>query len=186
MCVIVVIIVVILSKNRLEVTSWYNTTMDTIKAKTEKIIRYLTKHNQSITFAESCTGGRVAAAFTAISGASSVLNGSVVTYSNDIKHQWLGVSYEVLENYGAVSSECVSMMLDGAIKMAKSDYAIAISGIAGPTGGSDEKPVGTVYIGILTPNTKEIVHCYFEGDRENIQTKSTHFAIEKLYFLLNL
>jgi len=160
--------------------------MDTIKIKTEKIIRYLTKHSQSITFAESCTGGRVAAAFTAISGASSVLNGSVVTYSNDIKHQWLGVSYEVLENYGAVSSECVSMMLDGAIKMAKSDYAIAISGIAGPTGGSDEKPVGTVYIGILTPQTKEIIHCHFQGDREAIQTKSMQFAIEKLYFLLNL
>jgi nicotinamide-nucleotide amidase len=177
---------VILSKNRLEVTSWYNITMDTLKIKTEKIIQYLTKHNQTITFAESCTGGRVAAAFTAISGASNVLNGSVVTYSNDIKHQWLGVSYEVLENFGAVSLECVSLMLQGAIKMAKSDYAIAISGIAGPTGGSEEKPVGTVYIGIQTPHTKEIFHCLFDGDRETIQAKSTQFAIEKLYFLLNL
>jgi nicotinamide-nucleotide amidase len=158
---------------------------DTINL-TKKIIDKLTKDHHTITFAESCTGGRVASTFTAISGASSVLNGSLVTYSNDIKHQWLKVPYEVLENKGAVSSECVSYMLEGAKEMAKSDYAIAISGIAGPSGGTEFKPVGTVYIGILTPHTKEIFHSLFDGDREAVQQQSVDFAIEKLAFLINL
>jgi len=146
----------------------------------EKIIQKLTEQKQTITFAESCTGGRIAAAFTAVSGASNILNGSCVTYSNEIKHQWLGVELSVLENYGAVSKECVSQMLDGIQKMAQSDYAIAVSGIAGPTGGTELKPVGTVYIGILTPRNKEIIHCHFEGNRGEVQEQSVRFAIERL------
>ncbi len=146
----------------------------------EKIIQKLTEQKQTISFAESCTGGRIAAAFTAISGASNVLNGSCVTYSNEIKHQWLGVELGVLEKYGAVSKECVSQMLNGIQKMAQSDYAIAVSGIAGPTGGTEFKPVGTVYIGLLTPQNTEIFHCHFEGNREEVQEQSTQFAIEKL------
>jgi len=154
--------------------------MKKITILTEKIIQELTKKNKTVTFAESCTGGRIAAAFTAISGASNVLNGSCVTYSNEIKHQWLGVKNEVLEHYGAVSKECVSQMLDGIIKMADADYAIAVSGIAGPTGGTDLKPVGTVYIGVYSPKHKEIYHHCFDGDRESIQEQSVQFAIEKL------
>ena len=146
----------------------------------EKIIQKLTEQKQTISFAESCTGGRIAAAFTAISGASNVLNGSCVTYSNEIKHQWLGVELGILEKYGAVSKECVSQMLNGIQKMAQSDYAIAVSGIAGPTGGTEFKPVGTVYIGLLTPQNTEIFHCHFEGNREEVQEQSTQFAIEKL------
>ena len=151
----------------------------------ERIILELTKQKETISFAESCTGGRIAAAFTAISGASNVLNGSCVTYSNEIKHQWLGVSEEILENFGAVSEECVSQMLDGIQKIAESNYAIAVSGIAGPTGGTKLKPVGTVYIGILTPNNKEVFHCLFEGSREEVQEQSTVFSIEKLAKTLN-
>ena len=146
----------------------------------EKIIQNLTEQNQTITFAESCTGGRIAVAFTAISGASNVLNGSCVTYSNEIKHKWLGVENDILEEFGAVSEECVIQMLDGIQKMAQSDYAIAVSGIAGPTGGTEFKPVGTVYIGLLTPTSKEIFHCHFKGSREEVQEQSTSFAIEKL------
>jgi len=146
----------------------------------EKIIQKLSEQKQTITFAESCTGGRIVAAFTAISGASNVLNGSCVTYSNQIKHQWLGVELSVLEKYGAVSKECVSQMLSGIQKMAQSDYAIAVSGIAGPTGGTESKPVGTVYIGILTPQNQEIYHYHFEGNREEVQERSVRFAIEKL------
>ena len=152
---------------------------------TEKIIKELTKREETITFAESCTGGRLAAAFTAISGASNVLNGSCVTYSNEIKHQWLGVDNKILEEFGAVSEECVAQMLDGILKMAESDYAVAVSGIAGPTGGTELKPVGTVYIGFLTPHKKEIHYCLFKGNREEIQVQSTQFAIEKLNELLN-
>jgi nicotinamide-nucleotide amidase len=146
----------------------------------ENIIQKLTEQKQTLSFAESCTGGRIAAAFTAVSGASNILNGSCVTYSNKIKHQWLGVEVGVLEKYGAVSKECVSQMLDGIQKMVQSDYAIAVSGIAGPTGGTEFKPVGTVYIGILSPQNQEIFHCHFKGNREEVQERSTQFAIEKL------
>ncbi len=146
----------------------------------EKIIQKLTEQKQTISFAESCTGGRIAAAFTAISGASDVLYGSCVTYSNEIKHKWLGVENDILEEFGAVSEECVSQMLDGIQKMAQSDYAIAVSGIAGPTGGTKFKPVGTVYIGLLTPTNKEIFHCHFKGSREEVQKQSTIFPIKKL------
>jgi len=152
----------------------------------EKIIQRLTKEGKTISFAESCTGGRIAAAFTAISGASEVLHGSCVTYSNDIKHLWLGVDNEVLEKFGAVSRSCVAQMLDGIQKLAGSDYSIAVSGIAGPTGGTELKPVGTVYIGLQTPFSKEIFHCCFSGPREAVQEQSTVFAIEKLAEVLEI
>ena len=146
----------------------------------------MTKEGKTISFAESCTGGRIAAAFTAISGASEVLHGSCVTYSNDIKHLWLGVTNEVLENYSAVSQPCVAQMLDGVQKLAGSDYAIAVSGIAGPTGGTELKPVGTVYIGLQTPCAQEVFHCNFSGPREAVQEQSTVFAIEKLAEVLEI
>jgi len=153
---------------------------------TEKIIHTLATQQQTITFAESCTGGRIAAQFTAISGASAILNGACVTYSNEIKHRWLGVSHEVLKQYGAVSEACVSQMLEGAAKMAEADVAIAVSGIAGPTGGTPEKPVGTVYIGILTPKAKEVYHCHFKGDREAVQQQSVQFAVKTLGKILKI
>ena len=160
--------------------------MKNIHNNVEKIIKKLTKQKQTISFAESCTGGQIAVAFTSISGASAVLEGSVVTYSNDIKQKWLGVEKEIFINFGAVSSQCVSQMLAGIQKMANSDYSIAVSGIAGPSGGTEEKPVGTVYIGLKTPLSKEVFHCHFSGDREAIQEQSTAFAIEKLEEYLNI
>ena len=152
----------------------------------EKIIQNLTKQNKTISFAESCTGGRIAAAFTAVSGASAVLDGSVVSYSNDIKHTWLGVEKEVLENFGAVSAQCVTQMLEGIKNLSGADYTLAVSGIAGPTGETEEKPVGTVYIGLQTPFSQEVFQCFFHGDRESIQEQSTTFAIEKLEEYLDI
>ena len=160
--------------------------MKNIQILVEKIIQKLTKEQKTISFAESCTGGRIVSAFTAISGASEVLHGSCVTYSNDIKHLWLGVTQEVLQTHGAVSEPCVSQMLEGIQKMANSDYAIAVSGIAGPTGGTEFKPVGTVYIGLKTPFSKEVFHCNFHGLREAVQEQSTMFAIEKLAEVLEI
>ena len=90
-----------------------------------------------------------------------------MTYSNEIKHLWLGVEEKVLENYGAVSQECVSQMLEGIKNLAGSDYAIAVSGIAGPTGGTEEKPVGTVYIGLQTPFSQEVFSLFFFMVTEN-------------------
>ena len=86
----------------------------------------------------------------------------------------------VLEQFGAVSQECVEQMLSGIKQMANSDYAIAVSGIAGPTGGTPAKPVGTVYIGLLSPAGSIVHHCLFEGDREAIQNASVDFAIKLL------
>jgi len=142
-----------------------------------EIIKLLKKRNQTITFAESCTGGRIAGEFTAISGVSSVLNGSVVSYANKIKSQWLGVAEKTLIEYGAVSSQCVEEMLIGVVKMAEANHAIAVSGIAGPTGGTEEKPVGTVYIGVIVDGEISVKHCFFAGDRGSIQDQATDDAI---------
>ena len=150
---------------------------NTTKQNTIEIINILKAKNQTITFAESCTGGRIASAFTAISGASSVLNGSVVSYANEIKSLWLGVKEETLIKHGAVSAECVAEMLKGIKKMANADHSIAVSGIAGPTGGTDEKPVGTVYLGVCIKNHLIVEHHLFLGDREAVQEQATDTAI---------
>ena len=144
---------------------------------TIKIIETLKEKNQTISFAESCTGGRVASQFTAISGVSAVLGGSCITYSNEIKSKWLGVKEDTLLKYGAVSKECVEEMLKGIVKLADANYAIAVSGIAGPTGGTDKKPVGTVYIGILNLTNIVIEKHLFKGNRESVQEQATNRAI---------
>ncbi len=141
----------------------------------------MNEKGQTITFAESCTGGRIASAFTAISGASSVFNGSVVTYSNKIKSKWLGVKTETLIKYGAVSLECVDEMLDGVITLSNANGAIAVSGIAGPNGGTEEKPVGTVYIGVKYLDKKIINKYFFKGNREEVQKEATTTAIKLFY-----
>lgn len=154
--------------------------MKTTQQNTIDIINILKEQNRTITFAESCTGGRISAEFTAISGASTVLMGSAVTYANEIKSQWLGVKEQTLIKHGAVSKECVEEMLTGILKMASADYAIAVSGIAGPSGGTDEKPVGTVYIGIQS-SKQSIVKLYlFKGNRKAIQRQATETAIDLL------
>ena len=147
-----------------------------------EIIKYFTEKGKTISAAESCTGGLLAAKLTAISGASAVIEGTMVTYSNQIKQKWLGVKEDTLNSYGAVSKECVDEMLDGIQKASGADIAIAISGIAGPTGGTDEKPVGTVYIGVKNGEKKEIKKYLFNGDRSFIQEQSARTALEMLIF----
>ena len=124
---------------------------------------------KKITFAESCTGGLIASTLTKYSGSSSCFDGSVVTYANEIKHEWLGVSLDTLKHYGAVSEQTVKEMLLGAIEISKANWAIAVSGIAGPTGGTPQKPVGTVYIGVANEKELKIEHHLFKGDRNYIQ-----------------
>jgi len=146
----------------------------------QQIVDILKAQQHTISMAESCTGGRVAAALTAIAGVSAIFHGSCVAYSNEIKHLWLGVSNGTLEKYGAVSRQCVEEMLTGIQYKASSDYAIAVSGIAGPDGGSVEKPVGTVYIGVLSPTEMIVERYQFEGDREAVQKAATGHAISLL------
>lgn len=109
------------------------------------------KENLTLATAESCTAGNVAAAITAVAGTSHFFKGGIIAYSNEVKENLLGVSHETLETYGAVSEETVIEMVKGAMKSMNSDCAIATSGIAGPTGGTPDKPVGT--IGLL-PDVK--------------------------------
>ncbi|EDM23081.1 CinA family protein [Caminibacter mediatlanticus TB-2] len=124
---------------------------------------------KKITFAESCTGGLIASSLTKHSGSSNCFDGSVVSYANWIKEEWLGVSHATLEKYGAVSEQTVKEMLLGAIEIAKSDYAIAVSGIAGPSGSTPEKPVGTVYIGVCDRKNLKVELYHFKGSRNYIQ-----------------
>ena len=151
--------------------------MNNTRQNTIEIINTLKQRNETVTFAESCTGGRIAAEFTAVSGASSVLMGSCVTYANEIKSEWLGVKEQTLIDHGAVSKECVEEMLTGILKMASANYAIAVSGIAGPSGGTKEKPVGTVYIGIKNRHKSIIEHHLFKGEREEVQEQAKERAI---------
>ena len=147
----------------------------------------LRKYNKTITCAESCTGGLVASLITKISGSSDIFNGSIVTYSNKIKNQELNVKNETLEKYGAVSIEVVNEMLEGVIKKFEANFAIAISGIAGPNGGNIIKPVGTVVIGICGSNDLKIVEVYhFSGSREEVQIQAAKTSLKEiLKFLQN-
>ena len=147
----------------------------------------LRANKQTITTAESCTDGLVASMITKISGSSDIFNGSIITYSNKIKNQELNVKNETLENYGAVSCEVVNEMLDGVIKKFDANFAIAISGIAGPNGATNNKPVGTVVIGLSDSNNHKIVTIYnFSGSREEVQIQAAKVALKEISkFILN-
>ncbi len=147
------------------------------------IIDTLASHQKKLTFAESCTGGLLAAYLTKKSGASAVFDGSLVTYSNALKSNWLAVDDAILERHGAVSAEVVSEMSEGALNVSYADYAIAVSGIAGPDGGSDEKPVGTVFIGVRSKADVDIKELHINGDRNYIQEQSVLHAVKMLLLL---
>lgn len=141
----------------------------------------LRENKKTITTAESCTGGLVASMITEISGSSDIFNGAIVSYSNKIKSQELNVKESTLDEYGAVSIEVVDEMLDGVIKKFDANYAIAISGIAGPNGGTKNKPVGTVVIGVCNENLeKNIEICHFEGSRKEVQIQSAKYSLKKI------
>lgn len=145
------------------------------------IIEKLYDRRKTVTFAESCTGGGLAELFTRESGASHIFEGSVVSYSNLIKRSWLNVSEENLDTYGAVSEAVVRDMLQGALNLSNADYALALSGIAGPTGGTTGKPLGTVFIGCRTREGKELIErMQFKGDRQYIQKQSAYHAVMQL------
>jgi len=149
------------------------------------IIEKLAHRGKKVTFAESCTGGLLASLITSHSGSSAVFNGSLVTYSDKLKSEWLGVDEKILQKYGAVSEETVGKMVTGALSVTKDDYALAISGIAGPTGGSEDKPVGTVIIGAGKKDKTLIKSCLFAGDRKYIQEQSAYTALKMLLELDN-
>ena len=144
------------------------------------IIDKCVKSDRKVTLAESCTGGLLAYYFTSHSGVSSIFEGSLVTYSNILKENWLAVENSTLVEHGAVSEALVKEMCEGALAIANADYALAISGVAGPDGGTSEKPVGTVVIGCASKHSSKIVTCHFEGDRKYIQQQSALTALKML------
>lgn len=119
------------------------------QALAKTLVEKLTQRGMTVAAAESCTGGMVTAAITSVSGASAVLEYSAVTYANRIKEQMVGVKHETLEAYGAVSAQTACEMAKGIAAAADADMGLAVTGIAGPTGGTPEKPVGTVYIAVF-------------------------------------
>ena len=152
----------------------------TIDSLAERLGRLLKARGEMLVTAESCTGGWVAQAVTAIAGSSSWFERGFVTYSNDAKRELLGVKEPTLEKYGAVSEETAREMALGAIAQSKGTLAIAITGVAGPTGGSREKPVGTVCFGWAGKGGRvEVQTLHFHGDRESVRRQSVIHALEK-------
>ncbi|HEY7807561.1 MAG TPA: CinA family protein [Croceibacterium sp.] len=138
---------------------------------------------RKIALAESCTGGLVAAALTEIAGSSAVLDRSFVTYSNEAKKEMLGVAGDVIDAFGAVSIACVYAMAQGALQHSEADVAVAISGIAGPEGGSEQKPVGTVVFAraVRYAEEREAESKVFEAsDRSEVRRQATLCALELL------
>ena len=130
--------------------------------------------------AESCTGGLLAAGITAVPGASMVFPGSVVSYANEIKIKLLGVLPETLEEHGAVSEFCAEQMARGVAKLMGTELALSITGIAGPDGGTEQKPVGTVFFGFFLNGTAWTESMNFTGDRERIRRQSVEFALQMM------
>jgi nicotinamide-nucleotide amidase len=141
----------------------------------------LKTRNWRLAVAESCTGGLVAKKITAVAGASDYFERGLVTYSNGAKEELLKVSGDLIARYGAVSEEVALAMARGMRREAKVEAALAITGIAGPTGGTEEKPVGTVFVACLTPEREEVEKHHFSGDRELIRERSAQAALMLLW-----
>jgi len=153
----------------------------------EVIARELTMHNATISAAESCTGGLLAQRLTSISGSSSYFLGGVVCYSNELKTAWAGVPAELIQTKGAVSGEVAIALADGIRRRVGSTFGVGITGIAGPGGGSEEKPVGTVHIALSHAGGVKERGVRFPGDREGIRWQASQVALDmvRIHFLYN-
>jgi nicotinamide-nucleotide amidase len=151
----------------------------------EVVVDLLKERGQSVALAESCTGGRVAAALSAVPGASEVFVGALVAYSNVLKENWLNVPPFVLKRAGAVSKDTALAMAVGLARRLGADYSLAVTGIAGPGGGSLEKPVGTVHFALAGPEgVRHQVYRFANADRAGVQTRATQAALWLLYAAL--
>ncbi len=155
---------------------------ESIAALSEALVSELIEAGQSISIAESCTGGWISKALTDNSGSSQCFAYGVVSYSNGAKESMLGVNPASLLEYGAVSEEVVGEMAAGVLNLSGADYAVAVSGIAGPDGGTEEKPVGTVWFGWAVRNDKKILidteKHLLKGDREAVRARTVILAMQ--------
>ncbi len=144
------------------------------------VLAALRHRGARLALAESCTGGMVAALLTEIPGASDVLFGAAVTYAEEAKTLWAGVSKELLAQHGAVSSECAEAMARGIREVTRTDWGLSVTGFAGPGGGTEANPVGTVYVGVVGPGSSHVERRTFLGDRERIRRFASHAALDLL------
>ena len=150
-----------------------------------KIVRLLIERKQTLALAESCTGGYIAHRITNVPGASAVFSAGVVTYSNEAKQRFLGVRAETLAANGAVSEPVAREMAEGARRAAQTDYAISVTGIAGPGGGTPEKPVGTVFIGLASAKETRVWRRFNPGERLAFKQATSDQALGELLALLD-
>lgn len=148
--------------------------------KAEELVNVLTAKKMTCVTAESCTGGGVGYAITAVPGASIVFRGGIISYDNSVKRDILGVREEVLAKNGAVSPECAAAMADGARRRLNADIAVAVTGIAGPGGGSVEKPVGLVWFGLASATKVSVESKVFAGSRDAVREASIEHALSLL------
>lgn len=144
----------------------------------EQVVKLLQEKKIKISTTESCTGGFLAGTIVNVSGASEVFDEGYITYSNEAKHKILGVKEETLDKYGAVSEETAKEMALGCAKASNAHIAIGITGIAGPTGGTKEKPVGLVYMGCYYQETVKVKKFIFSGDRSQVRSQSVEEALK--------
>ena len=152
----------------------------------EEIAKILIKNNLKIATTESCTGGLLSSKLTDISGSSAFVQANLVTYANEAKQKFLGVRAETLENFGAVSEECSYEMAIGLQKLTNADVCVSTTGIAGPTGGTEEKPVGLMYSTICTKEKAITYEIHFHPEIPRIEMKElfVQAVLEKLYTFL--
>ena len=150
------------------------------KSLEEKVVELLADRHYTVTTAESCTGGLIAGTLVNVAGASDVLNEGYVTYSNEAKERLAGVSHDTLEKYGAVSEQTAREMAQGAAKAAGADAALSATGIAGPGGGTAEKPVGLVYVGCFLNGKITVKECRFTGNRAENRMNTVETALAML------
>ena len=152
----------------------------------EQLGKVLTARQLTIATAESCTGGLMGHLLTSVSGASAYYLGGVIAYSNDVKEALLGVRHETLIAYGAVSEQTAKEMAAGTRERIGSDIGISTTGIAGPTGGTPEKPVGLVYIGISTAEKTMAFECHFKGGRDQVKEETARTLMIKVMEVLQM
>jgi len=146
----------------------------------EKLVKALIDKKITCATAESCTGGGVGYAITGVPGSSAVFRGGVISYDNSVKREVLGVSEEVLSTQGAVSPECAAAMAKGAQRLLGADLAVSLTGIAGPGGGSVEKPVGLVWFGLASATGVATEKKVFPGGRDAVRTAAIEYALRLL------
>jgi PncC family amidohydrolase len=146
----------------------------------ERLVEFLKARGLKCATAESCTGGGIGAAITSAPGASEVFLGGVISYANEVKRDVLGVSQATLDSVGAVSGETAAQMAEGARRLLKADLAVSVTGVAGPGGGTPEKPVGLVWFGVATAGGVRTEKALFVGDRATIRAKTVTHALGML------